>query len=64
MSASRRETLVGALGASALSLLPGLARAADRKPKPMRNDLIIVNALVTTLDRENPRVEIILRRTE
>ena len=37
MSASRRETLAGALGASALSLIPGLARAKDRKPKPMRD---------------------------
>lgn len=62
MRASRRETLVGALGASALSLLPGLARAADRKPKSMCDDLIIVNALVTTLDRENPRAEAVAIR--
>ena len=62
MSASRRETLAGALGASALSLIPGLARAKDRKPQPMRDDVIIVNALVTTLDRENPRAEAVAIR--
>lgn len=57
MSASRRETLAGMLGASTLSLLPGAVFARNKASQPMLRDMIIVNAKITTLDRENPVAE-------
>jgi predicted amidohydrolase YtcJ len=54
MTASRREAIVAALGASAASLIPSALRARGKAEPPMISDLIIVNARVTTLDRENP----------
>ncbi len=63
MTATRRETLTGALAASALSLLPGTAAARSTgRPVAMPEDLIIVNALVTTLDRDNPRAQAVAIR--
>lgn len=63
MSATRRETLGGALAATALSLLPGTAAArSTRRPEAMRKDVIIVNALVATLDPDNPRADAVAIR--
>lgn len=61
MSATRRETLAGAIGTSALGLFPAFA-ATHRSATTMPADLIIVNALVTTLDRENPVAEAVAIR--
>ena len=54
MSATRRETLAGALGTSALAMLPGTLNARTKPGAPMGRDIIITNAKITTLDRENP----------
>lgn len=61
MSATRRETIAGAIGTSALGLFPAFA-ATHRSATTMPADLIIVNALVTTLDRENPVAEAVAIR--
>lgn len=56
MTITRREAVSGALGLSVLSAVPGpvFGQPIPRNPA-MANELLIVNALVTTLDRENPR---------
>lgn len=56
MTITRREAVSGALGLSVLSAVPGPVFGQPIRRNPaMANELLIVNALVTTLDRENPR---------
>lgn len=62
MTASRREAIAVALGASAASLLPGALLARTKAGLPMHSDTIIVNARITTLDRENPVAEAVAIR--
>jgi len=62
MTASRREAIAAALGASAASLIPGALLARSKAGSPMHSDTIIVNARVTTLDRANPVVEAVAIR--
>ncbi len=57
---TRRNTL---LGATAMSLLPSaLAARATRSKEKSVTDTIIVNAKITTLDRENPQAEAVAIR--
>jgi predicted amidohydrolase YtcJ len=58
MTPSRREALVG--GAATLALMTAPAGARERSPT--MTDLILVNAKVSTLDRENPEAEAIAIR--
>jgi predicted amidohydrolase YtcJ len=57
---TRRQTIAGA---AATSLLPSLltSQTARSKEAPM-TDTIIINAKVTTLDRENPQAEAVVIR--
>ena len=60
MNSTRRETLAGA-GATAISAALAPALAAKSRDTPM-TDLILVNAKVTTLDRENPEAQAVAIR--
>jgi hypothetical protein len=56
---SRRQTLAGA---AATSLLPSLFMQTARSKEAAMTDTIIVNAKITTLDRENPQAEAVAIR--
>lgn len=58
MTITRRETLIG--GTAILSLAAVPANASPRRP--FMTDLILVNAKVTTLDREKPEAQAIAIR--
>lgn len=56
---TRRQTLAGA---AATSLLPTLLSQTARSKEAVMTDTIIVNARITTLDRENPQAEAVAIR--
>lgn len=56
---TRRQTIAGA---AASSLLPSLFSQSARSKEAVMTDTIIVNAKVTTLDRENPQAEAVVIR--
>jgi len=60
MSLTRRETLAGAGATAAAALLP--SPLFGRNASMATPDLILVNAKVTTLDRENPQAQAIAIR--
>jgi len=60
MNPTRRETMAGVAVSAAATAFASPLFAANRKP-PM-TDIILVNAKVTTLDRENPEAQAIAIR--
>ena len=56
---TRRETLIGGVATMALAVVP----AGARQRRLTMTDLILVNAKVTTLDRENPEAQAIAIRS-
>lgn len=58
MNPTRRETLIGGTAAMAVIATP----LGARQRSPVMSDLIIINAKVTTLDRQNPVAEAVAIR--